>query len=76
MGFIMDIFGGGQEPEAVAEPLAEPEEQTTSIDPNRDQELSEAAKKKHEILARRGRSKLVTSRAGNDSTRSGVSVAT
>jgi len=70
----MDIFGGGDEPEAAAEPVDEPVEQTSTLDPNRDEQLSEASKKKREILARRGRSSLVTSRGDGTTTRSGVSV--
>jgi hypothetical protein len=75
MGFLSAIFGGGRsEPAPVAEPLPEPEPQMTEIDPNREAELSEAARNRQMILARRGRSSLVTSRDGE--TRSGVSIVT
>jgi len=73
MGFLTGIFGGGEDPEPVEEPLPEPEEQKTRVDPNRDQELSEAARQKQQILARRGRSSLVTGR-NTGTTRTGVSI--
>jgi hypothetical protein len=75
MGFLAGIFGGGgDDPEPVAQPLPEPEEKKTRVDPNRDQELSEAAKQKQAILARRGRSSLVTGR-NTGATSTGVSIA-
>ncbi|MEK9811268.1 MAG: hypothetical protein VW362_12520 [Candidatus Nanopelagicales bacterium] len=74
MGFLASIFGGGggDKDEPVAQPLPEPEPEKNNIDPNRDKEISEAAKQRQQILARRGRSSLVTSRDGD--TRSGVSI--
>lgn len=74
MGFLASIFGGGGDdsPAPVAQPLPEPEKKTTSVDPYRDSELSEAAKQRQAILAKRGRSSLVSSRAGD--TASGISI--
>lgn len=65
MGFLMSLFGGGGDDDTpVAEPLPEPEEQRTDIDPNLDNSLAEAKKQRAAINARRGRSNLVTTRAG------------
>ena len=74
MGFLAALFGGGDDdndPAPVAQPLPEPKEKKQKVDPNRDQELSEAAKQKKQILARRGRSSLVT---GRDTGTTGVSI--
>lgn len=64
MGFLMSLFGGGGDDEPVAEPLPEPEEQRRDIDPNLDNQLAEAKKQRAAINSRRGRSDLVTTRAG------------
>ena len=82
MGFVTKIFSSllGAEPEPVQEvQAAEPEPieediapDKTEIDPQRDIEISSAAKKRKQILARRGRSSLLTSKPGRGS---GVSVA-
>tara|TARA_R110000851_G_scaffold111324_2_gene234531 strand:- start:1494 stop:1814 length:321 start_codon:yes stop_codon:yes gene_type:complete len=73
MGFLAGIFGGGGDEEKfVAEPIEEAEEQRTDIDPNLDAELSEAKKQRQAVVARRGRSELVTSR--KTATKSGVNI--
>ena len=71
MGFLASIFGGGKEKSAPAPvapppvPVAAPEpvEPASNIDPNRDKELAGAVAQRRELMARRGRSGLVTSRA-------------
>jgi len=68
MGFIADIFGGKDDPAPapvapVEAPEPEPVEPASAIDPNRDKELAGAVSQRKEMMARRGRSKLVTSRA-------------
>ena len=50
-------------PAPVAEPEAEEVDPASAIDPNRDKELAGAAAQRKEIMARRGRSSLVTNRA-------------
>lgn len=60
------IFGGGPK----APPAEEPTK--TRIDPNRDAELAEAARRKQAIFARRGRSFL---RGDSGTTRGGVTFA-
>jgi|TARA_R110000824_G_scaffold64034_2_gene167705 hypothetical protein len=72
MGFLAGIFGGGDEDKFVAEPIEEAEEQRTDIDPNLDAELSEAKKQRQAVVARRGRSELVSSR--KTATNSGVNI--
>ena len=67
MGFIADIFGGGKEkstpaPAPVAEPEPEPVEPKSAIDPNRDKEMAGAVTQRQELMQRRGRSSLVSSR--------------
>lgn len=71
MGFLSTLFGGGEKEERVAEPVAEPENENTQIDPNTSSGLSQAAKQKQQIMARRGRTDLRTDRG----TSSGVAIA-
>ena len=62
MGFLASVFGGGEKDNTPEPVLVEPTEETEVLDPNRDNEMSEAAKARQQILAKRGRSSLVTSR--------------
>ena len=52
-------MGGGGGP-VMAAPVAEPETKKTRVDPNRDEEIAAAARRRQEIMKRRGRAKLRT----------------
>lgn len=66
------LFGGASKGPPAPPPEVEP--QRTEVDPDRDQQLARAAKKRREALARRGRSSLKTGDSQPGQTRGGVSV--
>jgi hypothetical protein len=84
MGFLARIFGGGQKAQPMAPPpqVIQPErdpqtlrdQSGSELDPNRDKQLAEAARQRKRVMARRGRSSLVTSRNTNDDETSGVAI--
>jgi hypothetical protein len=65
------IFGGGSTELPEPEPVTE---QKTKIDPDRNEQLAEAARRRKEILQRRGRAQMTTGETTEGPTRSGVSV--
>lgn len=66
------IFGGGGQSLPEPPPVVE---EKTKVDPDRNEQLAEAARKRREVLQRRGRSALRTGDVADGSTRSGVSLA-
>jgi hypothetical protein len=67
------MFGGGGTSLPEPEPV---KEQKTQIDPDRSEQIAEAARKRREIMKRRGRAALRTGDVQEGPTRSGVSVPT
>ena len=80
MGFLSKIFGGGEK-QAPVQPVVEevPEEpeplQTDPVDPNEEEKRVVASTNRKAMLARRGRSSLVSSRRDDEGIRGGVSIA-
>ena len=75
MGFLNAIFGGGGDEAPVAEPLAEPEDQSTRVDPGLDAQYAQAAEARKGENRRRGRSSLIVAGArGSNKKKGNVSI--
>ncbi len=80
MSFLRSIFGGGDEkrrdPDPIEQPIEDPDEETevkSVVSPQEEEARVASGKQRKAILARRGRSSLVTSRDRTGSS-GGVSI--